>query len=191
MTSIPDREDLDRVFSLVYEELRRLASGVLRREYAAEITPTTLVNEAWLKLAGTPGVASTSPAHFRGIANRAMRQVLVDAARRRQATINGGGLTRVSLDPSIGTAWVMADRDLIALDSALELLTRSFPRQAQLVEARFFGGFNWLECAEMLEISEATVMREWRAARAWLAREIRHIIGRGTVLPNLISYSND
>lgn len=101
-----------------------------------------------------------------------MRQILVDAARRRQAEMHGGGLVRVTFDPSLGCAQGVNDRDLIALNAALEVLERRSPRQAQLVEARFFGGLSCSECAESLKVSEATVMREWRAARAWLATEI-------------------
>lgn len=177
MTSGPPREAFDHVFSLVYEELRRLARHVLHREYGSPVTPTTLVNEVWLKLADKPEIAQTSPLHFRRIAGRAMRQILVDAARRRQAEVHGGGLFPVTFDDALESQQPIRDRDILALDSALDVLSRRSPRQAWLVEARFFGGFTCDECAEMLEVSEATVMREWRSARAWLACEIRHAAG--------------
>jgi len=169
-----DQGALDEVYSLAYEELRRLARAVLRSDRAASITPTTLVNEAWIKLARSPEVANTSPVHFRRIAGRAMRQVLVEAARRKQSQIRGGGLAHVTFDESLTTlAPVKQLSDLLALDAALLALGNISPRQAQLVEGRFFGGLSWAEAAESLAISQATVMREWRAARAWLGCEIR------------------
>jgi RNA polymerase sigma factor (TIGR02999 family) len=132
------------------------------------------VNEAWIKLAGTPAVAHTSQLHFKRIAARAMRQVLVEAARRRLARKRGGReAVFVTLDDSIdgGAAWA---GDLLGLHAALQELARLHPRQAQMVESRFFGGFDVAETAEMLGVSEATILRDWRLARAWLARELRH-----------------
>jgi RNA polymerase sigma factor (TIGR02999 family) len=131
------------------------------------------VNEAWLKLAATPAVARTSKLHFKRIAARAMRQVLVEAARRRHALKRGGpGMVFVTFDESVqaGADWA---HDLLGLDAALESLSLLHPRQGQMVEARFFGGLGTEEIAELLEVSEATVLRDWRAARAWLARELR------------------
>lgn len=169
-----DRESFDEQFSLVYEELRRLASGVLRREQNGKLTPTTLVHEAWLKLAHSPEIAETSPLHFRRIAARAMRQVLVDAARKRHAARRRDGEVLVTFDESVPGMSNLADpRDILALDSALDELGRISERQARLVEGRFFGGLEIGELAELLEISESTVSREWRSARAWLAVEIR------------------
>lgn len=162
---------LDELFSITYEELRRLARQVRRDDPGASITPTALVNEAWLKLAGSPTVAGTSPLHFRRIAARAMRQVLVEAARRRTAEKRGGrGGMHVTLDDQIAI-----DDDgaqVIALHEALERLATEFPRQAQLVECRFFGGLDVPETASLLGVSESTVLREWRLARAWLARAL-------------------
>ena len=169
-----ERRNLNDLYSIAYEELRRLARGVLRDEYGhVECSPTTLVYEAWLKLAATPQIARTSPLHFRHIAGRAMRQIMVDAARRRRAIIHGGGLIRVTMDPGVGDIAAKQEHEILALHAALEELKQLSPRQADLVEARFFGGLSCLECAELLDISEATVMRDWRVARAWLAREIR------------------
>jgi RNA polymerase sigma-70 factor, ECF subfamily len=169
-----DRESFDEQFSLVYEELRRLASGVLRREQGGKVTPTTLVHEAWLKLAHSPQLADTSPLHFRRIAARAMRQVLVDAARRRHAARRRDGELMVTFDESLPGRETLANpRDILALDDALEELSRISARQAALVEGRFFGGLEVSELAVLLEISESTVTREWRSARAWLAVAIR------------------
>ena len=168
-----DRRALDLLFSEAYEELRRLAAGVQRDDPRATLSPTALVNEAWIKLAATPAVARTSKLHFKRIAARAMRQVLVEAARRRHALKRGGpGAVFVTFDESLEPAPDWA-RDLLGLDAALESLSRIHPRQAQMVEGRFFGGLETAEIAELLGISEATVLRDWRAAKAWLARELR------------------
>jgi RNA polymerase sigma factor (TIGR02999 family) len=171
-----DRRALDDLFSTTYEELRRLAATVRRNDPAATLSPTALVNEAWLKLAGSPSVARTSRIHFKRIAARAMRQVLVEAARRRHANKRGGGddVAVVTFDDSLVDASSAAcAEELLALDSALEELARIEPRQAVLVESRFFGGFDIAETAELLQVSESTILRDWRAARAWLAHELR------------------
>ncbi len=169
---------LDEVFSLVYEELRRLASFVRKSEAKATINSTALVHEAWMKLKDTPALASKSTLHFKAIAARAMRQVLVDEARRRNARKRGGEgeATWVTLDESAGE---MASRDeeLLSLDKALEELAQMNPRQARVVEGRFFGGLNIGETAAMLDVSESVVERDWRAARAWLANKIRSETG--------------
>lgn len=168
------RDSFDAQFSLVYEQLRRLAAGVLRSEQNSPVTPTTLVHEAWIKLAHSPELAQTSPLHFRRIAARAMRQVLVEAARRRNAQRRGSGSLNVTLDEFIlGRQSISEPREILALDSALDRLNLLSERQAHLVEARFFGGLEISELAELLEVSEATVTHEWRLARAWLAIEIR------------------
>ncbi len=167
----PARAALDHLFSVTYEELRRLAAAVRRDDPGASITPTALVNEAWLKLSRTPAIADTSPLHFKRIAARAMRQVLIEAARRRQAEKRGGGERAVTFDDALD-APVETATDLLALDGALDALALLHPRQAQMVEARFFGGLDIPETATLLGISEATVQRDWRAARAWLAREL-------------------
>lgn len=171
-TALTDRAELDRVFSAAYEELRRLAQSVRRNDPGATISPTTLVNEAWLRLAATPAVAHTSPLHFKRIAARAMRQVLVDIARKRTADKRGGpDAIAITLDDS--NAIATAGDDVLALDGALDALARVSPRQAQMVECRFFGGLDVAETAALLDVSEATVLRDWRAARAWLAVELR------------------
>ena len=167
-----DRGALDRLFSVTYEELRRLAASVKRGDQAASISPTILVNEAWMKLAASPTFRSTSLLHFKRIAARAMRQVLVEAARRRHAAKRGGDeAIFVTFDESVEQAARTAD-DLIALDTALDELARINPRQAAMVESRYFGGLEVAEISALLEVSEATIGRDWRAARAWLAAQI-------------------
>jgi RNA polymerase sigma-70 factor, ECF subfamily len=168
-----DRRALDHVFSVTYEELRRLASSVRRGDPSATLSPTALVNEAWIKLAASPEVAATSRLHFKRIAARAMRQVLVEAARRRKARKRGGpDAIAVTFDESLERPLSLGD-DLLALDTALQELARIQPRQATMVESRFFGGLDVTETAALLEVSEATILRDWRAAKAWLARELR------------------
>jgi RNA polymerase sigma-70 factor, ECF subfamily len=170
-----ERRALDDLFSATYEELRRLAGSVRRQERGSTLSPTALVNEAWLKLAGSPAVAHTTHLHFKRIAARAMRQVLVEAARRRLALKRGGpDAVFVTFDESVAAAGDWAG-DLIGLDTALEDLARLHPRQALMVESRFFGGLDVAETAAALGVSEATVQRDWRAARAWLSRELRRI----------------
>ncbi|HEX2443765.1 MAG TPA: ECF-type sigma factor [Vicinamibacterales bacterium] len=168
------RQALDDLFSATYAELRRLAAAVSRMDRHATINPTLLVNEAWLKLAGSPPAGSVSRLHFKRIAARAMRQVLVEAARRRRARKRGDGAPTVVLEdvaePASGDP-----EHLLALDAALHRLERLSVRQAAIVESRFFGGLETAETAELLNVSEATVLRDWRAARAWLARELRGI----------------
>lgn len=171
-SSADDRRALDAVFSEAYEELRRLAARVRQGDPSATLSPTALVNEAWLKLADSPQVAHTSRLHFKRIAARAMRQVLIEAARRRQADKRGGGLAFVTFEDSIGESVTAVD-ELLALDEALDRLSTLSPRQATLVEARFFGGLELKEAATLLDISEATAVRDWRSARAWLAVELR------------------
>jgi RNA polymerase sigma-70 factor, ECF subfamily len=165
------REALDQLFSLTYEELRRLASAVRRDDPSATLSPTALVNECYLKLAASPPVAGTSRVHFKRIAARAMRQVLIEAARRRHAQKRGAGVAVVTFDDALDQRASCAD-DLLALDSALDALAQMQPRQAMMVEGRFFGGLDIAELAEALGVSEATILRDWRAAKAWLAREL-------------------
>ncbi|HWZ33861.1 MAG TPA: ECF-type sigma factor [Bryobacteraceae bacterium] len=168
-----DRQDLDALFAATYEELRRLAALVKRRHQSATLSPTALVHEAWLKLSGSHGMSATSELHFKRIAARAMRQVLIDYARRRNTSKRGGPsgvLVTMSLSPE---PMMVAEDELIALDATLDKLASMNPRQAAMVESRFFGGLEMGEIAELLGISETTVLRDWRAAKAWLAQEVR------------------
>jgi RNA polymerase sigma factor (TIGR02999 family) len=172
LDAIPgDRAALEELFTATYDELRRLASSVRRGDPSATLSPTALVNEAWLKLADSPRVAVTSRIHFKRIAARAMRQVLIEAARRRNAEKRGGGIAPVTFDEALDERSTGAE-DLLALDAALEELARIHPRQAMMVESRFFGGLDVSETAELLGVSEATILRDWRAAKAWLANEL-------------------
>jgi RNA polymerase sigma factor (TIGR02999 family) len=167
-----DRGSLDELFSATYAELRRLAVSVRGDDARATINPTALVNEAWTKLAKSPEVANTSPLHFKRIAARAMRQVLIEGARKRAADKRGSDAVMVTFDDAADQITSDATQ-LLALDQALQDLARLSPRQAAVVENRFFGGLDIPETAQVLGISEATVLRDWRAARAWLARELR------------------
>jgi RNA polymerase sigma factor (TIGR02999 family) len=169
---VEEGHKVDELFSLAYEELRRLAASVKRGDRSATLSPTALVHEAWIKLANSPQLATTSPLHFKRIAARAMRQVLVDAARRRKAEKRGAGAGLVTFDESLSEAASTAE-EVIALDAALDQLAQLSPRQASMVESRFFGGLDVKETAELLNVSEATVLRDWRAAKAWLAHELR------------------
>jgi RNA polymerase sigma factor (TIGR02999 family) len=170
-----ERRALNDLFSLTYEELRRLASTVRRGDPSATLNPTALVNEAWLKLANSPGLASASRLHFKRIAARAMRQLLVEAARRRNADKRGGeGIHVITFDESLGPI-TNCGKQLIALDLALQELARFQPRQAIMVESRFFGGCDVSETAALLGVSEATILRDWRAAKAWLAHALRQV----------------
>ena len=173
--SLPEPNPVEARFSQAYDELRRLA-GALTRDDAATLNPTALVHEAWLKLAASPDLAPRSGLHFKRLAARAMRQVLVEAARRRNAEKRGGGKwISVTLSAAEGSA-VETAADMLALDAALETLARMEPRQARMVELRFFGGLDVAETALALEVSEATVLRDWRAAKAWLSREIQRAL---------------
>jgi RNA polymerase sigma factor (TIGR02999 family) len=168
-----NRETLDYLFSVTYEELRRLASTIKRGDPSVTLNPTALVNEAWLKLAASPNFTSMSHLHFKRIAARAMRQVLVEAARRRHADKRGGADTVfVTFDESLEPS-AAVDEDILALDGALDDLAKVEPRQAVMIESRFFGGLDVSETAALLEVSEATILRDWRAAKAWLASQLR------------------
>lgn len=163
--------DAEHHYSLAYEALRRLAATVLAGEAFATISPTTLVHEVWLKLKASGPVEAESELHFKRIAARAMRQVLVDAARRRNSAKHGGGLALVSFDEAID-APASTDEQLLALDGALSELGKRYPRQAEMIESRYFAGLSVPETAVLLGVSEATVNRDWRTARAWLAAEL-------------------
>lgn len=167
-----DPHRLDAAFAAAYDELRRLAAHLQLREAGTTLDPTGLVNEAWLKLSRSPELADTSPLHFKRIAARAMRQVLVESARKRHADKRGGPeRVAITLDDNLADPTALAT-DVLQLDTALEELGRTHPRAAAVVEARFFGGLTTAEIGAALEISEATVLRDWRTARAWLAAEL-------------------
>ncbi|MEZ4417908.1 MAG: ECF-type sigma factor [Gemmatimonadota bacterium] len=164
--------DLDELFSLAYEELRRLATSIQRSRPTETLNPTALVNEAYLKLARSRELNPESLLHFKRIAARAMRQVLVEAARRRSTRKRGADVALVTFDEAAAAGQTHAE-DLLALDLAMTDLSRLNGRQSDIVECRFFAGFDVAETADILGVSKSTVEREWRAARAWLARELR------------------
>lgn len=169
-----ERLAFDDIFSLVYEELRRLASFIRRNEPNITINSTALVHEAWLKLKDSPHLAAMSVPHFKAIAAKAMRQVLVDEARRRRARKRGGAGEAIFLTLNDSVEQIVScDEELLALEAALEQLAQMNVRQAQMVECRFFGGLNVSETAELLGVSESAIERDWRAAKAWLAGRIR------------------
>ena len=165
------RDRLDEMFNLAYAELHRLAA-ILQHSSNATLGPTALVNEAWLKLSAYPGFHWESPLHFRRIAARAMRQVLVEAARNRTAEKRGGAdREMVTLEPDIAATAMTADA-ILSLNEALEALATVSPRQVRLIELRFFAGLDVAEAAAALGVSEATAQREWRAGKAWLAHRL-------------------
>lgn len=167
-----DATALDKLLPRVYDELRQIARGRLRHERDGHtLAPTDLVHEAFLKLVPLERVDWQNRAHFFAIASRAMRHVLVDHAVKRAAAKRGGGLDALTLDEANGHAELPLD-DLIAIGDALARLERLDPRQARVVECRFFGGLSLDETAEALRISPATVSRDWSFARAWLHREL-------------------
>lgn len=166
------RESADHLFERVYDRLRSLASGALRGERAGHTLQTTgLVHEAYMKLA-EGGVVWKDRGHFFGIAARAMRQVLVDHARRRSRQKRGGEWQRTTLDASILAGPQGATVEVLDVHRALEKLAVEHPDLEQIVEMRFFAGLEQREIADILGVSERTVERHWRFARAWLLREI-------------------
>ena len=170
--SAGDRGALERLMPLVYEELRRLAASHLRAERGDHtLQPTALVHEAYLRLVGQRSVSWANRAHFYGIAAQMMRRVLVDHARRRLAAKRSPGTLYVDLGEETAAAPDRAP-ELLALDRALTELERLDPRQARVVELRFFAGLSVEETAEVAGVSTATVKREWRTARAFLRHEI-------------------
>ncbi|HTT60913.1 MAG TPA: ECF-type sigma factor [Bryobacteraceae bacterium] len=170
----PGNGALNELFSVVYEELRRIASYVRKNDANATISSTALVHESWLKLRRSPSFAVESEEHFKAIAANAMRQVLVDEARRRSARKRGGAgeAVIVSLDEA-EPAVACSNDELLVLDANLQELARLNSRQAQVVVNRFFGGMNVDETAGVLGVSASAVERDWRAARAWLASRVR------------------
>ena len=167
LSSVDDR------FPAIYGELRRLASAVSRSAPNPTLNPTALVNEAYLKLASSKEFPATSPAHFKRIAAQVMRQVLCDAARRRLAAKRGGvEAVRVPLDTRFEQKAAVSLEHVILMDELLERLRAMSPRQAAVVEFRFYGGLSDEEIAAQLDISEPTVERDWRAARAWLGTQL-------------------
>ena len=167
------KEALDRLLPQIYAELQRLASSYLRRERPDHtLQATALVHEAFIKLVDQRAVRWQNRAHFFGIAAQAMRRILVDHARARDAGKRGDGARRISLDDAL-VLTDMPNVDVLALDEVLSRLAVLDPQQSRVVELRFFGGLTIDETAEVLHISPATVGREWTLARAWLYAELQ------------------
>jgi RNA polymerase sigma factor (TIGR02999 family) len=167
-----DVEAEGRLYGLVYDELRRQAARLLRRERREHtLQPTALVHEAYLRLAELRGGQWPSRAHFFAMAARAMRHVLVDHARRRRALKRDGALTRVAWTDDV-VATGPSDLDVVELEQALQELAALDPEQAHIVELRLFAGLTVEETAEVTGVSTSTVKREWRTARLWLKRRL-------------------
>ena len=173
--TLGDRDALDRLTPVVYEELHRRARNYLLRERAAQsMQPTALVNEAYLRLIEVEGVRWQDRAHFFALASQIMRRILVDAALAvgAQAYVQPGGQdVRVTLVDGI-TAF-HEDESLVRLDDALSVLAQIDGRKARVIELRFFGGLSVKETAEVLGVSTQTVLRDWKLAKAWLTREMQ------------------
>lgn len=163
-----DQAARDRLVSAVYDELRDIARAYLRQEQSRTLVTTELVHEAYEKALG-PSPAYDGRGHFFGAASRAMRQILVDRARQRNRLKRGGGERALALTEVGEIAAPGGDRvDLLDLDAALDRLAELDPRQAAVVECRYFGGLTFEETAEALGVSAVTAKRDWRMARAWL-----------------------
>jgi RNA polymerase sigma factor (TIGR02999 family) len=167
-----DLQAAERLFPLVYDELKRQARMFLSRERTDHtLQPTALVHEAYLRLVDQTVLKAENRTHFFGIASRLMRQILVDHARKKNAEKRGGAAQRLSLD-DVTVAPEEAAGDVLALNDALERLASHDERKAKVVEMRFFGGMNEQEIAEILGVSEKTVRRDWQFAKLWLYREL-------------------
>ena len=172
-----DKSALDRLMPLVYDELRRLAHRYMSHERPGHTLQTTaLVNEAYMRLVNWKDVRWENRAHFFAASAQMMRRILVDFARNRQYLKRGAGAIQVSLGEAAAFT-ECPSADLVALDEALTQLAEMDPRKGQVVEMRFFGGLSVKEVAEVLKVSDETVMRDWRLAKVWLLRELVGDIG--------------
>lgn len=168
-----DKNALDELMPLVYQELRVLARRYARREgHDQGFQATSLVHEAYLRLAGREEVKWQNRAHFFAVCAQVMRGLLVDRARSRAAIKRGGGSRRVELE-DVAVVSPVQDEKLLVLNDALERFAEVDPRKARIVEMRYFGGMTVEETAEVLELSPITIKREWLKARAWLYREMQ------------------
>jgi RNA polymerase sigma factor (TIGR02999 family) len=164
----------ERLIPFVYDELRRLARSYLRDERSDHtLQPTALVHEAYVRLVDDRSVAWQNRAHFYAIAARLMRRILVDHARAHNAAKRGGLNQKLVLDDAIAVV-DPSTPDLVALDGALENLARVYPRKSEVVELKFFGGLEAKDIAEVLQVSEKTVLRDWSFAKLWLSRELEN-----------------
>ena len=167
-----NRAVLDQLLPLIYDELRRLAAGYLRRESPGHtLQPTALVHEAYLRLVDQTQVRWQKRAHFVGVAAQMMRRILVDHARKSGTEKRGGEFQKLSLDENFDVSNERA-AELVALDDALKELAEVDERKSRVVELRFFGGLSIEETAEVLGVSTPTIAREWRMAKAWLYGQV-------------------
>ncbi len=172
-----DQAALEELMPLVYNELRRLASAYLRRERPNHtLQSTALVHEAFMRLVNQQEVQWQSRAHFFAIAAQMIRRILVDHARSQRAEKRGSGAVKLELDAALAIP-LKTDVDLVLLNDARDRLAEMDPRQSRLVELRFFAGLSIEETAQVMQLSPATIKREWNAARAWLFREISRTSG--------------
>ncbi|MDF2775570.1 MAG: polymerase sigma factor [Geminicoccaceae bacterium] len=167
-----DNRPVDGLFEDVYASLKALAHTVRHGRAGDTLSTTALVHEAFLKLTSTRSVSWSDEAHFFAVAARAMRQIVIDAARRQVALKRGGAAIQLVSYDDVGHAAAIRPEELIALDAALERLAVVDPRRARVVEHRMFAGLSTGETARLLDVSTGTVERDWRAARAWLFSEI-------------------
>jgi RNA polymerase sigma factor (TIGR02999 family) len=169
-----NREAEEALIPLVYRELRRIAGWHLKQEAAGHtLQPTALVHEAYLKLARTDGIDWQGRSHFLAVSARLMRQILVDHARNQKAQKRGDGQRMLDIE-DLAVAAPGKSPDILALDEALERLSKLDERQGRIVELRFFSGMTEEETGEVLGVSARTVKREWRMAKAWLYKELQH-----------------
>lgn len=167
-----DHQAIGQLAPLVYEQLRALAGAYFRRESPGHtLQPTALVNEAYLKLVDQDRVTLQGRSHFFALSAQVMRRILVDYARHKRRGKRGGRHARITLDEAVALS-PQKDEDVLALDEALSQLAAVYPRQAQVVELRFFGGLQLEEVAEVLGVSRRTVAGDWRLAKAWLRRAL-------------------
>lgn len=162
-----NKKEIDRMFSITYEELRRLAASVKKDSNILTYNPTSLVNEAYLKISRSGSLEYNSKNHFKRIAARAMRQVLVDIARNRNSMKRGVNIQLLTFNDQIDSSY-HSIKGVLALNEALDKLAVYHQRQAKIVELKFFGGYSTEEIADILGVSESTVWRDWRTAKAWL-----------------------
>jgi RNA polymerase sigma factor (TIGR02999 family) len=168
-----DDAAVSKLMPLIYDELRRLAASYMRRERADHtLQATALVHEAYLKLVEQRSVDWQSRAHFFGVAAQLMRRILVDHARGHTRQKRGGEQQKVSLDEAFVFSERQAD-EIVAVDDSLNVLSKIDPRQARVVELRFFGGLSVEEAADVLGVSPKTVKREWSVAKAWLYADLK------------------
>lgn len=169
-----DKAALDELTPQVYRELRRIAGRYMNRESAGlTMQATALVNEAYLRLVDVTGANWQDRAHFFAVSANIMRRILVDQARARGSAKRGGAARPLNLEDAPEIASPGRDREIVALDDALNLLAEVDPRKAKVIELRFFGDLSVEETAAVLGVSEITVMRDWKMAKAWLQREMK------------------